>query len=366
MKTIILTSSIADSLYLFRRELIERLIKDDYRVVVVCAYSKLYIEWFLGSGCEYEEIKVNRHGKSPINDLLVFIQYIKIINKTKPDIILTYTIKPNIYASLACRLLKVAYINNITGLGVIEQKGIMQLLLTYMQRVAFKKSSCVFFQNEVNYSFYYNKRIIKNKTRLIPGSGVSLNRFNVVQYPIDNEIYKFLTIGRVRKDKGIEELFEAIHKNNDNRIIFHIIGPIEEDKYIKKIDEFVDDCKLIYHGALTNDEVKKIIAECHCLIHPSHQEGMANVILESAATARPVITTDISGCREAVDDGVSGYLFPCGDSKALDQCIKRFISLSWDKKRDMGLAGRNKMEREFDRYIVVNSYMEEIDKCIEI
>jgi len=364
MPTILLTSSIADSIYLFRRDLLECLTAKKYRVIIVCAYSDWYIKEFEKIGCEFINLNIKRQGKTPISDINVLMQYLLIIRKINPDIVLTYTVKPNIYASLACRFYKIPYINNITGLGIIGNKGILQIILFYMQRVAFRNSSCIFFQNEINLFLYQKKNIVHNKYCLIPGSGVSLDKFYAAEYPIKSETIKFLSILRLRKDKGIEELVEAIQTVGCNNIEFYIIGPSEDDTYIKKIKELQLEYPVFYYGSLSQDEVRNEIIKCHCLIHPSHSEGMANVILESAASARPVIASNIPGCHEAVEDGISGFLFPKCDIEALIFQIKRFIALPWDKKRDMGLAGRQKMEQEFDRQIVTDAYMEEINKCL--
>ncbi|MCL2088613.1 MAG: glycosyltransferase family 4 protein [Oscillospiraceae bacterium] len=360
MPTILLTTVIPETM-LFRLELIERLIAENYRVVVSCTDGPL-VQRLRAAGCEHQRIKINRRGRNAFGDISVFLQYLRIIKKTRPDIVLTYTVKPNIYASLACRLLRTPYINNITGLGVIGQKGIMQKLLFMMQRVAFKRSSCVFFQNQSDYDLYRSQRICGGFTRLIPGSGVNVSRFVPTEYPSDQHGLRFLTVGRIRRDKGYDDLFAAVKMINRHE--FHIAGAVEDGSYAKKTADIEREYPVVYHGPLEHEEIRELIAQSHCLIHPSHSEGMANVVLESASSARPVIASDIPGCRESVEDGATGYLYPSGDVAALAMMIERFASLPHEQRRQMGLAGRKKIESEFNRNIVIDAYMEEITKCL--
>jgi galacturonosyltransferase len=354
---------VAEYIYNLRNELIIRLIKEGYQVTV-CGSGGSLAQSFKNMGCDFEELQVNRRGKNPFSDLRVFFQYLRIIKRQKPNVVLTYTIKPNIYASIVCRILKIPYINNVTGIAVTGSDGFLQNALFFMQKLALKKSACVFFQNEKNYSLYREKNIVNTQGRLIPGSGINLEKFKTVEYPAESGALKFVSIARIRKEKGFDELFTAIRAMEKNAAEFHVIGPCEVEAYIKELERLRQEgFPVIYHGGRTQEEVLDMIGECHCLIHPSHSEGMANVILESAATARPVIASDIPGCHEAVEEGVTGYLFECRNVAALIEKIERFMSLSWEQKRDMGLAGRRKMEAEFDRNIVIDAYMEEINKC---
>jgi len=350
----------------FRHELLLRLIDDGFRVVVACAYHDTRVKIFKDIGCEFKELKISRHGKNPLSEVLVLFQYIHMMKAVKPGVVLTYTVKPNIYASLACRLLNIQYINNITGLGVIGKKGIMQRILFALQRSALKKSTCVFFQNEANFNMYRSVEIVKSRARLIPGSGVNLDKFHAAEYPPESNTIKFIIISRLRKDKGYDELFNAIRATKSKNIEYHIVGACEDNRYVDEIKSLQSGYTVQYYGTLAQDEVMIRIAECHCLIHPSHSEGMANVILENAASARPVIATDIPGCREAVEAGSNGYLFPKGDTAALVDCIEQFRKLTWAQKKDMGIAGRRKMERDFDREIVIKAYLDEIRACMEM
>ena len=276
---------------------------------------------------------------------------------------LTYTIKPNIYGGIACRLFKAPYIANITGLGTaVENKGMLQKIAIILYRIAFKDIKCVFFQNEENRRFFIDNNIAVGKDRLIPGSGVNLEHFNVLNYPPD-DIVEFAFISRIMKEKGIEQYLEAAEyiKNKYPNTRFHVCGFCEED-YQDRLEEMQSKGIIIYHGMLC--DVREILKITHCTIHPTYYpEGMSNVLLESAACGRAIITTNRSGCREIVDDGVSGYLVKQKDSIDLIEKIEQFLALSLEDKKRMGLAGRKKVEKEFDRKIVVDAYMEEIEKA---
>ena len=288
--------------------------------------------------------------------------YKKIIKDVNPDIVLSYTIKPNIYGGMACKSLKVPYISNITGLGTaVEKDGLMQKISIVLYKIAFKKISCVFFQNTENRQFFIDKKIAVDKHRLIPGSGVNLEHFKVLESPSE-ETTEFVFISRIMKEKGIDQYLEAAEhirsKYPDTR--FHICGFCEE-AYEDKLKMLQDKGIVIYHGMLR--DVREILKETHCTIHPTYYpEGMSNVLLESTACGRPIITTDRSGCREVVDDGVNGYVVEQKNGQDLIEKIEMFLELDYEAKKQMGLAGREKVEKEFDRKIVVEAYVEEMNK----
>jgi galacturonosyltransferase len=303
-----------------------------------------------------------RHRTNIIEELKLLSYYKKIIKDVNPDIVLSYTIKPNIYGGMACKSLKVPYISNITGLGTaVEKDGLMQKISIVLYKIAFKKISCVFFQNTENRQFFIDKKIAVDKHRLIPGSGVNLEHFKVLEYPSE-ETTEFVFISRIMKEKGIDQYLEAAEhirsKYPDTR--FNICGFCEE-AYEDKLKMLQDKGIVIYHGMLR--DVREILKETHCTIHPTYYpEGMSNVLLESTACGRPIITTDRSGCREVVDDGVNGYVVEQKNGQDLIEKIEMFLELDYEAKKQMGLAGREKVEKEFDRKIVVEAYVEEMNK----
>lgn len=348
-------------IYNFRKELVERLLKDKYEVYISSPYGER-IDDLVAMGCKHIESKIARHGTNVLEELKLLHNYKKTIKEIKPDGVLSYTIKPNIYGGMACRMLKVPYIANITGLGTaVENKGLMQNITTILYRIAFKKINCLIFQNTENRQFFIDKNIALDKHRLVPGSGVNLEYFNVLDYP-SNETIEFAFISRIMKEKGIDQYIEAAQliRNKYPNTKFHICGFCEE-AYEDKLKALQEKGIVIYHGM--QRDVRIILQKTHCTIHPTYYpEGMSNVLLESSACGRPIITTNRSGCRETVDDGVNGFVVEQQNSKDLIEKIEEFLKLSYEEKKQMGLAGRKKVEKEFDRQIVVGAYMDEIDK----
>ena len=300
MKKILILANNDGGLYSFRKELIEKLVEEKYEVYTSFpdGERRKDIEQL---GCHYIETKVDRRGTNIIKDFSLLRQYIKILKKVKPDVVLTYTIKPNIYGGIACRLKKVPYIENITGLGTaVENPGILQKLTLILYRIALKKARCVFFQNEENQNFLVSKKVVKEHYRRIPGSGVNIDKFIYREYPQEDQIH-FIFISRIMKQKGIDQylyIAEKIKEKYQN-ITFHILGFCEEN-YVKQLEELQQKGIILYHGL--QKDVKPFIEQCHCTIHPSYYpEGMSNVLLESCATGRPIITTNRSGCKEIVE-----------------------------------------------------------------
>lgn len=359
MKKILILVNHDVVIYNFRKELVERLLKDKYEVYISSPQGERIYD-LVKMGCKYTEVKIARHGTNILEELKLLYYYKKIIKEIKPDVVLTYTIKPNIYGGMACRILKVPYIANITGLGTaVENKGLMQNITTILYRVAFKKINCVFFQNSENMQFFKDKNIAVDKQRLIPGSGVNLEYFNTLEYPSD-ETVEFVFISRIMKEKGIDQYIEAakVIRSKYHNTRFHICGFCEEE-YEDKLKNLQKQGIIIYHGM--QRDIRKILAKTHCTIHPTYYpEGMSNVLLESSACSRPIITTDRSGCREIVEDEVNGYIVKQKDSKDLIEKIEKFLRLKSEQKKLMGLAGRKKVEIEFDRQIVVRAYIDEI------
>lgn len=346
-------------IYNFRLELVERLIADGHEVHISSPYGER-IDDLVKLGAKYHEIKIARHGTNPVTDGVLIWNYIKLLKQVKPDIVFSYTIKPNIYGGIACRLMNVPQVANVTGLGTaVENPGLTQKITLALYRFAFKKIQRIFFQNTENRQFFIDHNLYTDKHGLLPGSGVNLERFAPLPYPDETDGIHFVFISRIMREKGIEQYLEAAAHFKESKLHFHICGFCEAE-YQGKLEEYAKNGTVIYHGMVRN--VREILAKTHCTIHPSfYPEGISNVLLESCACARPIITTDRSGCREVVDDGVNGYVVKQRDSEDLIQKIENFLALSHEQKIQMGLAGRAKMEREFDRQVVVNAYLKEME-----
>ena len=350
-------------LYKLRKELIEELLKNNE--VFISLPDGEFVSKLCDLGCRFINTQISRRVTNPITDLKIMIQYIKIIKEIKPKIVLTYTIKPNIYGGIACRILEIPHIANITGLGTaVENRGILQIITLFLYKIALKKTSCIFFQNKENADFINGKNIVQGRQRLIPGSGVNLSYYNILEYPSDESV-NFLFISRVMKEKGIDHYFIAAKyiKERYPDTEFHILGFCEES-YEEKLKEMQEKDIIRYYGL--QRDVKEFHKISHCTIHPTYYpEGMSNVLLESAACGRPIITTNRSGCREIVDDGINGYLVEQQNSQNLISKIEKFLELDYDTKKQMGLAGRCKVEKEFDRQIVIDAYMAEIEALLK-
>lgn len=363
MRQVVILSNHHAYTYNFRKEIIQRLLDENYKVYLVLPYGEK-VELLKQMGCEFINLPLDRRGMNPITDLKLILNYYKIIKKIKPDAVLSYTIKPNIYGGIVCRYLGIPFFPNITGLGsALEKESFIQKVLVQMYKVAYKKASCVFFQNGDNLRFFNKKKIAIKNSRVIPGSGVNTQYFSLLPYP-PSETIEFLFISRIMKEKGIEQYLEAamVIKEKYPNTKFHVLGFCEED-YEQRLLELQEKGIIQYHGMQI--DVRKFLKISHCTIHPTYYpEGMSNVLLESASSGRPIITTNRSGCREVVDDGVNGYIVEQQDSQDLIEKIEKFLALTHEEKFQMGLAGRKKVEEEFDRKTVVNIYLEEINKVV--
>lgn len=358
---ILVLSNFAMGLYKFRKELFEELIRQKYEVIISSPYDK-YVTLLKELGCKYIESKVDRRGTNLIKDIALLNSYIKIIKRVNPNLVLTYTVKPNIFGGIACRFLNKPYLTNITGLGTsIENMGILRKIILFLYKIALKKSSCIFFQNEANNLFFTTKRIVQGKTKIIPGSGVNLIEHRFEEYPESDKTIRFLFIGRIMKEKGIEELFEAANeiKKDYSNILFDAIGFCETE-YSERAKDLEKKGIITFHGEI--NDIHEYIKNCHAVILPSYHEGMANALLEAASTGRPVLASNIPGCKESFDDNISGFGFRVRDAESLVNAIKKFIELPYERKKSMGYEGRRKMKREFDRKIIIDAYLEEINK----
>lgn len=359
MKILIVANDDA-GLYQFRRELICELLKK-HDVYISLPYGKL-VENLKEDGCKYIETRVDRRGVNPFTDLFLFLKYLKIITKLKPDLVITYTIKPNIYAGLSSRLLKIPYAINITGLGTaFEKDSLLKKLVILMYKVSCKDAKVVFFENEENKQIFIDESIIdKRQAFRLNGAGVNLEKFKLLDYPKDNKTI-FLFMGRIMAEKGVNELFEATKRLVDNGINceLDVLGYYEED-YENKIKKYENEGWLKYYGY--QSDVRPFIEKCHCFVLPSWHEGMANTNLECAACGRPIITSNIHGCLEAVVQNESGYLVEKKNVISLYEAMKKFTLLSYEERLAMGIRSRKHMEMVFDKKNVVKETIREMLK----
>ena len=357
MKILILANS-SSGLYGFRRELISELLIDNE--VIAITPDSGNCDDLKKIGCEVVILPIDRRGVNPITDSKLLWDYYKKTKTIKPDIVITYTIKPNIYGGVICRLLKIPYAINITGLGTAFQKeGFFKKLIIGMYKLACKNAKVVFFENSANREvFIDNKIVLSSQTCLLNGAGVNLEHFKVMEYP-KGDVTKFLFIGRVMREKGIDELLSAMKMLIDEGVKteLHILGGYEED-----YKDILEDCEkegwLFYHGY--QGDVRPFIKDTHCFVLPSWHEGMANTNLECAASGRPLITSNIPGCKEAVVENVSGLLCAPKDAKSLYTALKKFICLKCEDRIKMGYEGNLHMKKNFDKHNVVQKTIEKI------
>ena len=359
MRILILTNHDL-GLYKFRKEVLETLLKENE--VFVSMPRGIFTDKIIEMGCHYIDTSFERKGKNPFKDLELLSFYKKTIKEVKPDVVLTYTIKPNVYGGLACQQLKVPYIANVTGLGsAIENGGLLQFISLNLYKLGLKKADMVFFQNDANRDFMLKKNAVGKNYDMLPGSGVNLSQYEACEFPSDKTI-DFTYVGRLMTEKGFELYAEAAKcitgKYPNTR--FHVCGP-DEDNYRGLVKELSDKGVLIYEGYV--DDMKEVYKRIQCTIHPTYYpEGMSNVLLESLACGRPIITTDRPGCKEIVEDGVNGFVVKQNDLDDLIKKIEKYLSLSNEERKQLGLNGRRKVEKEFDRNIVINKYLDAINK----
>lgn len=352
-KKLLIIGNNSGGLYGFRGMLLSRLVEEGNKVVVLTPFDD-NIEELESIGVRLINTPIERRGLNPFKDFQLMKLYYKFIQRFRPDLVITYTIKPNIYGGLLCRIKRIPYAINITGLGTaFQKKGILRKLIVVLYKVSGKKAKVVFFENIENKQIFVNEHITREEQCcLLNGAGVDLEKYVYYPYPTDNEEARFLFIGRVMKEKGIDELFEAMKmlRKEVANCTLDIVGRYEED-YKEQIEKYEKEGWVRYHGY--QKDVRPFIANCHCFVLPSWHEGMANTNLECAAMGRPVITSNIHGCMESVEDHRTGYLCKYKDADALYKVMKKFTNLTYEERKNMGLAGRQRMKEIFDKKKVV-------------
>lgn len=359
-----------DDVFCFRLELLREISRQGFDLLISCPDGpKLATPEIRALDFLYDDPAIDRRGTNVRNDAKLLLHYWRLFLRHRPDVVLTYTAKPNVYGSMAAHALKIPVINNVTGFGsVLNKTGAMRRFIMALFRGAYRRSACIMFQNSTNMELAEKLGMVKGERRLIPGSGVDTDRFPLQPYPQGGDGREgapviFNYIGRILHDKGVDDYIEAARRIRARypQTEFDMLGFIEpgESHYEKDLAELGEQQIVCYRGSQT--DVKPWIARAHAIIHPStYGEGMSNVLLENASSGRPLITTDNPGCRETVNDGESGWIYPGGDVDALVERIERFLALPNEQRREMGLRGREKVKREFSRDIVVRAYMEKI------
>ena len=294
------------------------------------------------------ELPIDRRGMNPARDAKLLGQYRAILKRLRPDLVLTYTIKPNIYGGLACRALHIPYAVNITGLGsAIENGGWLKRFVLMLYKPVLAGAKVVFFENAGNRDTLAATGVVpRGRDVVLHGAGVNLEDYPCQPYPLEGAV-RFLFVGRVMHEKGVDELLKRAYGDG---VEFHVVGSFEEG-YKPLVNELEQTGVVKYHGY--QSDMKHFYAMADCVVLPSYHEGMSNVLLEAAVSGRPLITSDIPGCREAVEPGVSGYLCPARDADALYAAMRRFLELPPAQRAAMGAASHDWIARNFDKKAVV-------------
>ena len=350
MKILVITNH-SYMFWRFRRELMVRLL-EGHEVVLSTPFVG-HEDDLRALGCRLVETEVDRRGINPVTDSRLILTYAALLEHERPDLVITYSIKPNIYAGFLCRIKNIPYFVNVQGLGTAFQKKGLAQLVTIMYRHAVKKAGTVFFENEGNAALFRARHITPaGQQMVLHGAGINLDDYPCRPYP-QRDVIRFLYVGRIMREKGVEELFYAIrnlHEKYGQKVVLDLVG-FFEDGYKDQVEALKRDGIATFYGF--QEDPRPFYEQADCIVLPSYHEGMSNVLLEGAATGRALIASDIPGCREAVEDGISGYLCPVKDREALLEAMERFVACDPQKRACMGQHGRERMERLFSRKQVV-------------
>lgn len=362
-KKILILANNDVGLYKFRRELLEELIANGNEIYASLPDGE-FIPKIEEIGCKVFLTDISRRGMNPIEDLKLMMTYIKLIKKISPDIVFTYTIKPNSYGGMACRLTRTPYFVNVTGLGTtMENPGLLQKLVLFLSRLGINGSLCTFFQNATSMDFMKKNKVGGKKMILIPGSGIDIKNHVYHEYPADEGKVDFLCVTRLMKDKGTKEMVECaryIHEKYPDTTTFTVVGTSDDEEYLNMVEKAQNDGVLQYLGLRM--DIDELMAKCHCFVNPTYHEGMSNVLLEAGACGRPVVASNVPGCFETFDEGVNGIGCEAKSTQSLIDSVEKFLQLSYEERKQMGINGRKKIEKEFDRNIIIEAYKEELGK----
>lgn len=337
--------------YRFRRALVQSLL-GQHEVILSTPFVG-HEEDLAAMGLRCVETPVNRRSIDMVQDFRLLKTYRAMLEELRPDLVITYSIKPNVYLGYCCRQAGIPYAVNVQGLGTAFETPVLSGVVSMMYRTALRRARAVFFENGENAREFQQRRLIRpEQVRLLPGAGIDLREYPKVPMA-DDGVCRFLYLGRIMKEKGVGEFFTAarsLKQTFGDKVAFDVVG-FYEDAYKETVDALVADGVITFHGFQT--DVHPYYQAADCVVLPSYHEGMSNVLLEGAATGRALIASDIPGCREAVRDGVTGFLCPAQNAQALTEAMERFARLSFEEQAQMGNAGRELAEQEFDKELVV-------------
>ena len=353
----------------FRTGLITALQREGYEVVAAAPLD----EHAARVPCRFVDLPIDAGGTKVLQDAALFFRYVRLLHQERPDVFLGYTIKPNVYGSFAAHLLRIPVINNVAGLGaVFIRGGWLARFVRGLYRLALSRSAHIFFQNPDDLALFIDQELVdRTRTSLLPGSGVDTTRFTPVTAPITDAKppFRFLLVARLLRDKGVVEYVHAaraLREQHGEKIECCILGfaNVQNPTAITRseLDAWVAEGAIQYLGEA--DDVRPQLARAHCVVLPSYREGTPRSLLEAAAMAKPIVTTDAPGCREVVTDGVNGYLCRVQDADDLRQKMQRVIELNGDALHEMGQASRRIAVERFDERLVIAHYLQSISGAI--
>ncbi len=361
MKKILLISNTSWSIYNFRYGLMKELQKS-FDVSFAAPFDN-YTEK-LEEDFKYHQVKIDRKGKNPVKDIALLFSFCKTIKRENPDLVINYTIKPNIYGALACRIKKISFINIVTGMGhVFIKKSLLSFLVTILYKISFKYAEKTIFLNEEDLNYFVKRNLIKEKDALLfPGEGVNTEHFSPSLCTEKNDDFTFLYIGRILKEKGLMELVESFKKIKAScRLI--LVGKIDEGNPSavskKDISVWEEENNIKYYKEV--EDVRDFICKSDCIVLPSYKEGLPRAILEGLSMEKVVITTNISGCKELVRDSFDYLLVEPRNITDLTEKMIRIIETPPEERKRQGKIAREKMIKEFDEKIVIKKYLEIIN-----
>jgi glycosyltransferase involved in cell wall biosynthesis len=361
-ESILLTANTAWYLYNFRANLIRALVEEGYGVILIAPADRFTKE-LERLGAQVFNITIDQRGTRPLADLLTLFQYVRFFRRLSPSMVMSFTVKPVIYGSVAARLLKVPYINTITGLGsaFIYGSGTRRLV-SFMYKHALKRSQAVFFQNPNDLALFKEHNLVKNgQYQIVAGSGIDLAKFTFAPMP-ENPKFVFLMVARLFKDKGVYEFVEAAENIRAARkdIVFRLVGGFDQSNNQFAVSpgemhSWVKRGVVEYRGEVEN--ICEEMRSADCVVLPSYREGMSKVLMEAAAMGRPIIATDVPGCKEAVVSGENGYLCSPKNANDLRRVMLCLRKLPLESRQRMGRTSRRLAETHFGDQTVINAYL---------
>lgn len=362
--TVALAANAAWNIVNFRSGLIQGLQRAGWQVVAMAPRDE-YASQLEAIGCRFVDTPMSASGTHPPDDLRLLRRYRSLLRELRPDVFMGYTIKPNIYGSIAAHRLGIPVINNITGLGsAFIGRGWLAWVARWLYRRALRRSRHVVFENEDDREFFVTAGLARHEqTRRMPSCGIDLQGFSLTPLPPrePGSAMRFLMVGRLLRDKGVVELVEAMRLLRRRGVAAEcsLLGflDVANPSAISRAQVSAWEAEGLVKYLGSSDDVRPFIAQAHCVVLPSYREGVPRALLEAASMGRPLLATDVVGCRDAVDDGVNGMLAPARDAARLADKMEQMANLEHSRLQSMGRSGRAKVESQFDERAVIDQYV---------